>query len=363
MDSFPTRRPSGISFSLADAAARVGGSLQGSDRPDMAGLAPLTQAGPQELAPLMSARYADQAHASKAGAFLVTEQLSDALPEADSRPRIVVSDGHRALAGLLEWLHPQDPQEPGIHPTAVLGTGVVLGERVRIGPYVVLDAGVEVGDDVHLGAHTVVGRGARIGPRSILHPQVVVYPGSTLGSDVILHAGVRIGVDGFGYVLVEGKHQKVPQVGGCIVEDEVEVGANSTFDRGSIGPTLVGAGTKVDNLVQLGHNVKLGPRCILVSQTGIAGSTELGVGVVTGGQAGLGGHLRIGDGARIAGQAGIIGDVPPGETYMGFPARPRGTFLRTAAAQQRLPETLKRLRTLEREVEALKAALEESTDG
>jgi UDP-3-O-[3-hydroxymyristoyl] glucosamine N-acyltransferase len=329
----------------------------------MTGLAPLATAGPQELAPLMSARYAEQAAASDAGAFLVTEDMTETLPKEESRPRIVVTDGHRALATLLEWLHPTDPQEPGVHPTAVLGAGVILGERVRIGAYAVLDPQVEVGDDVHIGAHTVVGRGARIGPRSILHPQVVVYPGSTLGSDVILHSGVRVGVDGFGYVLVDGNHRKVPQVGGCIVEDAVEVGANTTFDRGSIGPTVVGAGTKVDNLVQLGHNVKIGPRSILVSQTGIAGSTELGAGVVTGGQTGIGGHLRIGDGARTAGQAGIIGDVPPGETYMGFPGRPRTVFLRTAAAQQRLPDALKRLRALEREVEALKAALQESADG
>lgn len=301
----------------------------------------------------MDRRYLADLDGSEAGALLVTREMARLIPDSDDRPRIVVENGHRAMARLLEWLHPERPPEPGIHPTAMLGTGVELGREVAIGPYAVVEAGAHVGDEVRIGAHSVVGAGARIGSGSLLYPHVVVYPGTTLGREVILHSGVRVGVDGFGYVLVDGDHRKVPQVGGCVVEDGVEVGANTTFDRGSIGDTRVGAGSKVDNLVQLGHNVTVGPRSILVAQVGIAGSTRLGAGVVAAGQVGIAGHLHIGDGAVLAAQTGVMGDVPAGETYMGFPARPRGEFLRGVAAQGKMADLLKRVRRLERELEVL----------
>ena len=245
---------------------------------------------------------------------------------------------------------------PGVHPTALVATGVALGEGASIGPFAVLEEGVVIGDHARIGAHCVVGAGSLVDAHAHLHPQVVVYPGSTVGKGVIVHAGARVGSDGFGYVFVDGRHQKVPQVGGCVLEDDVEVGANTTIDRGSIGETRVESGAKIDNLVQLGHNVLIGARSILVSQTGVSGSTRFGQGVVAGGQSGFAGHITVGAGARIAGQAGVTNSVEPGDTVMGFPARPRREFLRATAAAGKAPELLRRVRDLEARLDRLEAA-------
>src|SRR6185503_17831795 len=177
-----------------------------------------------------------------------------------------------------------------------------------------------IGDRVRVGAHSMVGAGCRIGADSLLHPQVTLYPGAVIGERVILHSGARIGSDGFGYASSAQGHAKIPQVGGCIVEDDVEIGANSCVDRGSIGDTVIGRGSKLDNLVHVAHNVRIGPHCVLTALVGIAGSTTVGTGVAFGGQSGAIGHLTIGDGARIAAKSAIFQDVAPGATVMGIPA-------------------------------------------
>ncbi len=353
MDSFPTRHSRTDTFGLWEAAELLGTSeaAPGSD-PSLRGIAALEEAGPEDLAPVGHRRYLPLLPDSRAGALLVVEDVVSRLPPEETRPRLVVPDVHKALRILLEWRYPPGETDPRVHATAILGTGVALGNDVRIGPYAVVESDARLGDGVTVGAHTVVGAGARIGDRCVLHPHVVVYPGSVLGDEVILHSGVRVGVDGFGYVFEDSEHRKVPQVGRCEVESGVEIGANTTLDRGSIATTRIGAGSKIDNLVQVGHNVQVGSRSILVSQVGIAGSSRLGKGVVLGGQAGVGGHIEIGDGAQIAAQAGIISDVPAGETYMGFPARPRTEFLRTTAAQGKIRELLRRVRALEEELES-----------
>jgi len=343
--------PDPAGLSLARAAELVGGRVVGESTARFLGIAPLEEAGEVHLGFLADSRYLKQVAGSRAGALLVAAELEERLPIAAWRG-IVTDAPHQALVRLLEELHPSPDPPPGIHPTAVLGRGVVLGERVHVGPYAVLEEGVEVGDNCRIGAHVVVGAGARMGAGCVLHPQVVLYPDTVLGDRVILHAGVRVGVDGFGYVFHEGSHRKVPQVGGCVLEDDVEVGANSTVDRGSIGRTVVGRGSKLDNLVHLGHNVHLGELGLVVAQVGVAGSTRLGKGVVLGGQAGVGGHLRVGDGARVAARGGVIGDVQPGETVSGFPARPHKEFMRAMAALQRLPDLQRRVAELERALAA-----------
>jgi UDP-3-O-[3-hydroxymyristoyl] glucosamine N-acyltransferase len=268
----------------------------------------------------------------------------------------VVEDPHGALAPILDLLHPRVPEEPEIHPSAVLGRGVRVGAKVRIAPYAVIEEDVEIGDGSVVGAHVVVGAGARVGTECHLHPHAVVYPGVVLGDRVILHAGARIGADGFGYAATEGGVQKVPQVGTCVIEADVEIGANSTVDRGSIGETRVMAGAKLDNLVHLGHNVVVGRSALLAAQVGVAGSSRVGAGVLAGGQAGIAGHLSVGDGAQLAAQTGVIGDIEPGETVMGFPARPRAEYLRTAAAQSRLPRLLSKVRELEERLSRMEGA-------
>lgn len=335
-------------MNASELARAVGGRYEGGADPEITGAAPLDRAGPSDITLLASARYAGEAEATRAGVVLVTPDLADRLP-AD-HPRIILSDPHRALAELLPLLYPARPHEPGVHPTALLEAGVELGEEVSVGPYAVIGAGARIGDRASIGAHCVVGRLCRVGPGAYLHPHVTLYDGVTVGARTILHTGVRAGVDGFGYSHRGGRHVKVPQVGRCEIGDDVEIGANSCIDRGSIGSTVIGSGSKIDNLVHIGHNVRLGEHCIVVAQVGIAGSTTVGRYVTLGGQAGIPGHLKIGDGATVAAQAGVFGDVPAGETVSGYPARPHREALRAQAGLFRLPELMKRLRALERAV-------------
>ena len=348
MITFPLRERDPEPSSLSRLAALLG--LPAPEREvEVRGVAPLGTAGPDQLGLLTDRRYLGGVAGSRAGALLVSRELSTLLPEG-TPPSLVVEDAHFALITILEAFFPALPADPEIHPTAVLGRRARLGARVRIGPYAVIEDGAVVSDDTCIGSHVVVGAGAAIGASTILHPHVVVYPGAVLGERVIVHSGARIGVDGFGYAADGGRPRKVPQVGRCVIEDDVEIGANATIDRGSIGETRVRTGAKLDNLVHLAHNVSVGPGALLAALVGVAGSTTLGAGVQAGGQSGVGGHLTVGPGARIAAQAGVVRDVPPGETVMGFPARPRGEFLRTAAGQRRVRDLAKRLRAIEKRV-------------
>jgi UDP-3-O-[3-hydroxymyristoyl] glucosamine N-acyltransferase len=250
----------------------------------------------------------------------------------------------------LLWPRPA----PGIHPTAVVDVTAEVSPEASIGPLCTIEAGVRVGARAVLEAGVHVGRGSSIGRECWIHPRVVVYRECTIGERVRLHAGVVIGADGFGYEFQGGQHRKIPQVGTVVVEDDVEIGAGSCVDRARFGRTVIGRGTKIDNLVQVGHNVVVGPLCILVAQVGIAGSTVLGTGVIVGGQAGFADHLRIGDGARVAGQSGVARDLAPGETVMGSPAIPVLLEQRFAVLRQRLPEYAKRIDRLESEARGLR---------
>ncbi len=347
----------GGSLTLTEVASVVGGRVAGDDAIEVRGVAPLDQATADELGFLAQRRYLRFLSEARCKAVLVAETLEE---EAGVFPgRIVVDDPHQALPPLLNRFHPPLEPESGIHPTAVLGKGVVLGEGIAIGPYAVLEAGSEIGDRARIGPHCVVGRGSVVGAETVLHPQVVLYPGTRLGRRVVVHSGVRLGVDGFGFVPGGEAHRKVPQVGACVIEDDVEIGANSTVDRGSIGRTVVGEGTKLDNHVHLGHNVQVGRGVLMAAMVGVSGSTRIGEGALFGGQAGINGHIQIGEGARIGGQAGVVGDVPPGETVSGYPARSHRDFMRAMAALFRLPKTLKRLEAAERRLREAESGTDE----
>ncbi|HSH46716.1 MAG TPA: UDP-3-O-(3-hydroxymyristoyl)glucosamine N-acyltransferase [Longimicrobiales bacterium] len=319
--------------------------LEGGADPEITGAAPLDRAAPSDLSFVARAKYLPYVASSRAGLLLVAPEFRDQVAE---RPRLVTADVHAALAVVLPALYPARPAEPGVHATAVVDESATLGADVVVGPHAVVGAGARVGDRARLGAHVVVGRGCIVAEDVVLHPHVTLYAGTRVGARSILHSGVRLGVDGFGYAPVDGVPTKVPQVGGCVVGADVEIGANTTVDRGSLGDTEIGDHVKIDNLVHIGHNVRIGAGSIVVAQVGVSGSTRIGRGVTLAGQAGLAGHSEIGDGATVAAQAGVFGDVPAGETWSGYPARPHRDALRAQAAASRIPELRKRVRDLEK---------------
>jgi UDP-3-O-[3-hydroxymyristoyl] glucosamine N-acyltransferase len=322
----------------------VKGELRGDPDVVVTGVAPLDRAGPEHLTFLASARYAPLFAECGAGVALVAPELADAPGRIAAR--VVVDKPHDAMISLLASLYPEPEQAAGVHQTAVIGRGARLGERVAVGPYVVIGDGAEIGAGVRLDAHVVVGAGVTIGEACHLHAGVTLYPGTSLGERVRVHAGARLGSDGFGYVFRGGRHEKIPHVGRCVVESDVEIGANTTIDRGSIDDTVIGAGTKIDNLVHVAHNVRIGRLCLIMAQVGIAGSVRVEDGVILAGQAGIAGHHTIGAGARLAAQAGAFGDVPAGQTWSGYPARPHREALRAQAALFKLPSLLRGLERL-----------------
>ena len=346
-------------LTVGQVAEMVGGRVEGDPLVQVEGIAPLNQAAETELGFLSHRRYLRHLAETGAGALLVSEALA---VEAESHPsRVLVEDPHAVLPTILAHFYPTPVPEPGIHSTAVLGKGVELGGGITIGPYAVVEEGTVLGKGVRIGAHAVLGAGCVVGEDSVIYPHVVLYPGTRLGARVILHAGAKLGVDGFGYVQAEGGIRKIPQVGACVIDDDVEVGANTCIDRGSIGRTTIGKSTKLDNLVQLGHNVRVGRGVLLAAQNGVSGSAEIGDGVMTGGQVGIGGHLEVGKGARIGGQGGVIGDIPPGSTVSGYPARNHRDFLRAMGMAFKLPETVRRLKKVEERLAVLEDSEGENT--
>jgi len=314
-------------------AALVGGELLGSPDVLVAGAAPLPDAGPGDVSFLATGRHVPALAASRAGVVL----LAAAFRGAPGPPtRVVVADPRAALATVLAALHPAAPPRWDVHPTARLGPRCRWRGRLALGPHAVLGHDVQLGTDCRLGAHVEIADGARLGDHCRLDDGVSIGPGVELGHRVAVQSGARIGTDGFGYVAAEDGHTRLPHVGACRVGDDVEIGANTTVDRGSIGATVIGAGTKIDNLVHVAHNVRIGARCVIMAQVGLAGSTIVGDDVLIAGQAGLAGQLRVGDGARVAAQSGVIGDVRAGATVSGYPARDHRAVLRQAAALARL---------------------------
>src|SRR6266542_4157562 len=329
----------------ADAiAALVGGELIGDGGTAVSGVASLDRAEVKDISVLSKGKYAPQLERSRAGVVLIDPEFRDAPSMAAAR--ILVANPMEKMLAVIPRLYPAQDHVPGIASTARIGKGVSIGTGVSVGEYAAIGAGVRLGDNCVVGAHTVVGDGAVLGPRARLHPNVTMYAVAKIGERSIVHSGATIGSDGFGYAFRNGAHEKIPHVGGCIIGSDVEIGAGTTIDRGSIDDTVIGDGTKIDNLVQIAHNVRIGKGCLIVSQAGIAGSAVIEDGCVIGGQAGLGGHITIGRGARIAGQSGVFGDVPGGESWSGYPARPHRESLRAMGALFKLAGLMRRLEKL-----------------
>jgi UDP-3-O-[3-hydroxymyristoyl] glucosamine N-acyltransferase len=333
-------------YTVAEIAAHLGGEVRGGD-PSLVlkGFAPADRAQPGDLTFAENENYFARADQSAAAAILV-----DGAFESSRKILIHVPNARVAFAKVLPLFFPEPVFAPGIHPTAVVA------------------ASAKVDPSAHLGAHCVLGEGVRIGPRSVLHggnhvgaqcqlgeevhlfPNVVLYPGTEIGNRVRIHSSSVVGSDGFGYVQDGGVHVKVPQIGSVIIRDDVEIGACVTIDRGALGPTIIGRGTKIDNLVQIAHNVTIGEHCLVVSQVGVAGSCKIGNYVILAGQAGLAGHLKIGNRVAVAAQSGVMHSIPDGEKWMGSPAQPDRQAKRQMIALQQLPDLLRRFRELEKKL-------------
>lgn len=333
-------------LTASDVVALVGGTLHGDPTATVARVAPIDRADAGEISFLASARYAPLIERSRASIVLVSPELAGVSGSAAIAARIVVARPLEAMLALLPVLYPSPSFSPGVHETARMGRGARIGHGVSIGAYVVVGDGAVIGDRSRLDAHVVVGSGVAMGDDCHVYPHVTLYSGVSLGDRVIVHSGAGLGSDGFGYVYRNGIHDKIPHIGRCVIGADVEIGANTTIDRGSIDDTVIGAGTKIDNLVQIGHNVRVGRLCLLMSQVGIAGSARIGDGCILAGQVGVGGHLTIGAGARLGGQAGVIGDVPAGVTWSGMPARPHREALRSQAALFKLAALWKKVERL-----------------
>lgn len=325
-------------------AELVGGHLRGPGTIQLLRVAALDRAGPDALSMLCSARYLGDFRRSRAGAVVVSQDLADE-PEGPAT-RIVVPDAAGAMGIISGRFDYPQGTAPGIHPSAILGPGVRLDDQVSIGPHAVVGRDVRVGSRSVIGAGVVIEDAVVVGADVVLGPRVVLCQGTELGDRVVVQAGAVVGGVGFGFrASVEGQ-TRLPHVGRCILENDVEIGSNTCIDRGSVDDTIVGQGTKIDNLVQIAHNVRIGRHCFIAAEVGISGSCHIGDEVMIAGQVGISGHVTVEDGARLSAQSGVIGNVPPGADYGGTPARPHRHHMRGQAALFRLSRILKQLEAL-----------------
>ena len=346
------------SITVGELARRLGGTLRGDPARVVRGVAPLVDAGPDDVSWIAHPKYLARLANSRAGLLLAPPTGIEIPPGRDV---VHVPDPDASLTLVLALLAPPAIRvPPGIHPTAVVAPDAVVA-GAALGPHVVVGAGavVEEGTELHAGVY--IGPGCRIGRGCVLWPNVVVREYTVIGERVVIHPNATIGADGFGYLYREGAHLKIPQIGRVVIEDDVEIGAGTCIDRARSGETRIGRGTKIDNLVQIGHNVQVGAHCILVSQAGVSGSCRLGHHVVLGGQVGVADHVELGDGAQVAAQGGVAQDIPPGVVHGGTPSVEVSAWRRQMASLRRLPDVLERLRALEQRVRQLESTTHDRT--
>jgi len=354
-----TNQPDPRHITLGRIAELVGGSVHGDPETRITGISGVKEAGPGDITFVANPRYLPLLQETGASAAVVGPGVN-----SQDLPLVVAENPDMAFAQVVALFGPEPVQPPtGIHPSAIVDEDARLGENVSVMALAVIDKGAQVGPGTLIYPHVYVGREVRIGRDCILYPGVKVRERCVLGDRVVIHANTVIGSDGFGYATVEGVHHKIPQVGFVQLDDDVEVGANVTIDRARFDRTHIMEGTKVDNLVQIAHNVSVGKHCVIVSQTAIAGSTRIGDNVIIAGQTGVDGHIVIGDGVRMAARSGVTKDVPPGTVVSGFPAQAHDRELKLQASLRRVPELLRTVRRLAQKVEQLQAQLDSDRTG
>ena len=338
---------------VAEITQLVRGELVGDGQVQVTGCSGIQEAKNGDITFLADPKYLSQAEKTEASAIIIPKQM----PASQVPGKTVIRADNPSFAFtqvLNHFLKGQPQQHPkGIHATAVIAAGAKVAKTASVGAYTVVEGKVAIGEGTVIYGHCHIGHGSVIGKHCLVYPHVTVREDVTIGNGVIIHSGTVVGSDGFGYVTVDGKHVKIPQVGTVVVEDDVEIGANVTIDRARFDKTVIGQGTKIDNLVQIAHNVMIGKHCLIISQTGISGSTHLGNYVVTGGQAGVAGHLTIGDGAMVAAKSGVSKSINPGEVVQGYPARPLKEAFKSYAHIQRLDHYVDLIKDLKKRIAEL----------
>ncbi len=364
----PNGSPHAVHLTLGDIARLLNAEFIGDAETVITSVASLDTAGPGALAFVEHDSRLQSALDSQAAALIVPPGSETALrnalldTQARTKPAVISGNPRLAFARVMEFFQPAAPPEKGIHPTAIIDPTAIIGDNVTIREFCYVGRHARLAEGSVIYPHVTVGDGAQIGENCVVFASVVIGHHVCIGARVRIHSGTVLGGDGFGYVIDEkGNHYKVPQVGTVIIEDDVEIGANVCIDRATMGATRVGSGTKIDNLVQIAHNVQIGRNCILCGQSGLSGSVEVGDGAILAGQAGSRDHVKIGKGAIVGAKSGVMDDVPDGEFVAGTPALPGRQRMKLEAAFRKMPDTAKSVRDLEKQVKALQEQLDELT--
>lgn len=341
-------------MTLQELADRLGCRLEGgTGAAEVTGLAGLDEAGPSEVTFLANPAYAPRVGATRAAAIIA----SDALPSAPCAI-LRAANPYLAFARAVGLFAPADPAPAGVHATAIVADDASLGENVSVGPFTVIESGAAIGAGTRIGSHVTIGRGASIGGGCRIHAHVAIHARVSIGHRVVMQDFSVAGSAGFGYARRDdGTHEPIPQTGAVVIEDDVEIGALTAIDRPAVGETRIAAGTKIDNLVQIAHGVRVGRNVLLAAQVGIAGSTRIEDNVALGGQVGVTGHVTVGKGVQAAAKTGVTGDIKPGTVIAGYPSDEIQSWRKSHAALRRMPQLRERIRELEQKVEALAKAL------
>jgi len=342
-----------MKFTLREIADLVKGELIGDPNTVVTGISGIKEAKEGDITFLANSKYSSLVQTTQATAVITSREVVET-----SKPLIKTDNPSVAFTTIVGLAAPNNVRHPeGIHPTAIISPKAKLGNNVAVGAYTIIEDDVIVGDGTVIYGGCYIGNRVRLGQDCLIYPHVSIRECIEIANRVIIHSGAVIGSDGFGFAMVRGIQKKIPQIGTVSIEDDVEIGANVTIDRARFDKTVIGKGTKVDNLVQIAHNVITGKNCIIVAQAGVSGSTVLGEGVILAGQAGIVGHIRIGDGAVVAAQAGVTKSIPEKTKVSGYPAKPHSEAKRVNACLQRLPELYKKIKDLEDKVKELEEKL------